>query len=97
MANLHVRDAVDIAKREITSLFESEDISNVGLEEVVHDPDSGRWRITIGFKRPWEEDGPLTNPLFRSQPARTYKLVSVDDRSAQVLGVTDRALPYPME
>lgn len=93
MANLYVKAAVDIAKREIQDLFDDEEIVNVGLEEVVHDPDARRWKITIGFARPWEQDAPLVNQLFKSRSPRTYKLVMIDDDTSRVVAVTDRALP----
>ena len=93
MANLEVRAAVDIAKREVRGLFDVEGIENVGLEEVVHDPDAGRWRVTIGFKRPWAFRPPRHSPYDTSEHPRTYKLVTIDDESRQVIGLAERATP----
>ena len=93
MANLYVKTAVEIAKSQIQELFEDEGIVNVGLEEVVHDPDAKRWKITIGFARSWEQDAPLVNQLFKSRSPRTYKMVMIDDDTSQIVAVTDRALP----
>lgn len=93
MANLYVKSAVDIAKREINDIFEGEEIRNVGLEEIVHDSDANQWRITIGFSRPWETDGPSGKSLFGSRQPRSYKMVRIDDNTREVVAITDRALP----
>ena len=92
MPQLHVKKAVEIARAEIVTLFEDEEIANVGLEEVVHNPDTGRWMITIGFARPWEQDGPWVDSLMKTRHPRTFKMVTIDDGSSRVLRVTDRAL-----
>ena len=50
---MEVKDAVRLAKEYVADLFEAEQITNVGLEEVVFDEPSDCWNVTIGFSRPW--------------------------------------------
>ncbi len=44
---MDVKEAARTAKKYIVSLFDDEEIMNVGLEEVVFEEMSNRWRITI--------------------------------------------------
>ena len=53
-----VKEAVDTAKQQVVLLFEAEDISDLGLEEIYFDPDAECWQITIGFTRPWDRKLP---------------------------------------
>ena len=49
---MDVKEAVRAARTYVIDLFDAEDITDVGLEEVVFDDDSSTWRITMGFARP---------------------------------------------
>ena len=52
------------AKTYVADLFDDEEISNVGLEEVEFDDALDRWIVTIGFSRPWDQKNlPLTTAL----------------------------------
>ena len=51
---MNVKEAVGLAVNHIRDLFEHEDISNLGLEEVEFDSDMQQWVVTVGFSRPWD-------------------------------------------
>ena len=51
---MEVKQAVTMAKRYVIDLFEAEQITNVGLEEIEFDEMSNCWKVTIGFSRPWD-------------------------------------------
>lgn len=87
MTKLEVKEAVKLAKTYIADLYDGEDISNIGLEEV--DYDDREWRITIGFFRPWEKPGNIvfSTPERIADFHRTYKVVHIDDDSGRVITV----------
>ena len=76
MASLEVKEAVKLAKNYIADIYDGEDITDIGLEEVKCE--DSLWRVTIGFFRPWERQG---NKLFASPSQRTYKVVHISDGS----------------
>ncbi len=51
---MNVSDAVQTAISDTKKLFESESLSNLGLEEVAFDDSSQEWIVTVGFSRPWD-------------------------------------------
>lgn len=51
---MNVKEAIELAKDHIKDFFESEHISNLGLEEVEFDDHSEIWNVTVGFSRPWD-------------------------------------------
>jgi len=74
---MNVKEAVAKAKEYISELFQSEQIENLGLEEVEFDDKENAWFVTIGFSRPWEQAGfaaqaGLTHP-------RALKVVRISD------------------
>ena len=86
MAQMEVKEAVKLAKNYIADMFEGEDISNIGLEEVDFNDAKSKWLITIGFFRPWERPG---NNIFTTadmirRNIRTYKVVYIDDTLKRV-------------
>ena len=89
---MDVKEAVLRAKEYLGDLFEDEQIMNVGLEEVVFEDVSNIWKITIGFSRPWDQKGPLVATLVEIRPARSYKVLSINDDSGRVESLTDRVL-----
>ena len=89
---MDVKEAVRTAKDYLGYLFEDEQITDVGLEEVVFEDMSNIWKITIGFSRPWEHNGPLVAKLTEGRPARSYKVLSINDDSGKVESLTDRVL-----
>ena len=92
---MHVKDAVRMAKTYVTDLFADEEIYNVGLEEVEFDGMKNGWRITVGFSRPWDHKTLLTGALVDGRPARSYKMVVINDETGQADSLTDRFLNGP--
>ena len=89
---MDVKDVTRTAREYITDLFADEQITNLGLEEVVYDVDSEQWRITFGFARPWDRQGDMGVRMGLKAP-RAYKVVRVDDSNGRVVALTDRILP----
>lgn len=96
-----VKDAVKVAVDHIRELFEHEQLSNLGLEEVEYDPDHEAWVVTVGFSRPW--DYPDRTPLGDlvagkvAQPKRSFKVVRILDKTEEVLSVknwADNSIPF---
>lgn len=88
---MEVRQAIDKAKDWIRNVYSDEDLMNLGLEEVRKDHEADVWRITVGFSRPWDFDkryaaAPETDRLYM----RSFKVVSVDDGSGEVLSIENR-------
>ncbi|QRE73852.1 hypothetical protein [Methylobacterium aquaticum] len=81
---MDAREAIATAKRWIADIHADEDLRHVGLEEVRKTDDA--WRITIGFSRPWDDPwvGPGASVRDRVL-GRTYKVVTIDDRTGDVL------------
>lgn len=92
MAELEVKQAVDIAKRYVADLFADEGVVNLGLEEIDYDEDHEVWRITLGFSRVRDLSGHELNHVFATS-RRDYKVVSID-HSGRVLSVKNRESTY---
>ena len=90
--NMDVREAAHAAKEYLIDLFDGEGITHVGLEEVDFDEVTNEWKITIGFSRPWDHKNVLTQALGEGRPARSYKVVRINDESGAVISVKDRVL-----
>ena len=73
---MNVKDAVDLAKRQVFDLFGGEQAQNIGLEEVDYDDAAQVWHITIGFSRPWDRQ------LLSLAPARSYKVINIAESGA---------------
>ena len=89
---MDVKKATHIARDYITDVFADEEITQLGLEEAVYDPDAGQWRITFGFARPWDQQGALGLRMGLKVP-RDYKVVAIDDSDGRVISLTDRLMP----
>ncbi|MFH1118072.1 MAG: hypothetical protein V1792_29475 [Pseudomonadota bacterium] len=90
---MEVKEAVTRAKQYVADLFASEDISNVGLEEVEFDDGSNMWTVTIGFSRPWDKPiNPLLAMTEGGPTTRAYKVVTIDDRLGKVKSVKNREM-----
>ena len=93
---MDVKEAVRLAKKHIIEIFEDDDISNVGLEEVEFNEQSSVWKITVSFHRPTG----LLSPLEFVAPGlsqgtsarRACKIVNIKDRTGKVLSVKHRIL-----
>lgn len=89
---LNVKEAVQTAISYTNDLFGSENISNLGLEEVTFDETGGEWAVTVGFSRPWDYSkggtlSALSNPTGR--PERSFKVIHINEH-AEVLAVKNR-------
>ena len=89
---MNVKEAVAIAKDYVAVMFESEEITNMGLEEIEYDEFEQLWRITIGFSRPWDQDigSLLAAASSRTYKRRTYKQIAIRDSDHKVLSVKNR-------
>lgn len=88
---MNVKEAVAQAKAHILDLFAEENLTNVGLEEVEYEDQSGEWIITIGFSRPWDAPrNTLAVLAAGTGPRRAYKVVRISNNSGQVLSVKNR-------
>ena len=88
---MDVKEATHIARAYITDVFADEEIAQLGLEEAVYD-DTGQWRITYSFARPWDKQGVLGLRMGLKVP-RDYKVVTIDDRDGRVISLTDQLMP----
>lgn len=86
---MNVKEAVAKAKKYILDLFENENPTNVGLEEVELDQQTDEWVVTIGLSRPWDEPRNALAALSAA-PRRTYKVVRISDATEEVLSVKNR-------
>lgn len=83
--------AVATAKSYIQDLFGDEQISNTGLEEIQYEDVPGRWKITVGFTRPWDGPRNVYDAIRQATlPARSYKVVTISDEDGKVISVTNR-------
>lgn len=89
---MNVKEAVKLAKDHILDLFSDEEISNLGLEEVEFDYDSHVWHVTIGFSRPWDTPPNALAAIQQqlSTPRRTYKVVSIQDKTCEIQSIKNR-------
>jgi hypothetical protein len=98
---MDVKEAVSAAKTSIGDLFGDQIISDPLLEEIEFDDQKNVWRVTIGFlrmpellrspSRAEQSAAALGIGPFRT-PRRTYKVVSINGATKQVLSVRDREL-----
>lgn len=90
---MQVKDAVRTAIDNVQDLFQAEDITNLGLEEVNFDEASDEWIVTVGFSRPW--DYPRTSTFTSAispqtgEPRRSFKIVRVHDSTGRVTSVSN--------
>jgi len=88
---MDVKEAVKRAKNYVAEIFEDEGLSNLGLEEIEHDDQSGTWNVTLGFSRPWNTTRNALTALTGDLAARrTYKVVRVRDVDGEILSVVRR-------
>lgn len=89
---MNVKDAVQIAIHHVNDLFESEELSNLGLEEVEFDHLENEWVVTVGFSRPWDYPKNALAALSSQggQPRRAFKIVRIRDGDHVVIAVKNR-------
>lgn len=77
-------EAIAKAKAYLAEVYAGEDIAAVSLEEVEHNPATGRWVITLAFSRPW------TTPRTRAQEVlENLGAASPQRRSAKAITLTE--------
>jgi hypothetical protein len=74
---MNLREAVAVAKQQVSDLFAPQIPQNVRLEEFLYDDHLAVWSLTIGYALPELE-------------ARNYKIVRVSEVNKSVLSVKDR-------
>lgn len=87
---MEIKEAVEAAKAHVQSLFGSENITHLGLEEVEL-VDDQYWNITIGFFRPWDLDE-RSRTIFSQFPRREYKVVLINDHNGSIESVKNHAV-----
>eukprot|EP01037_Dinobryon_pediforme_P038515 gene38514-biopygen22152 len=85
---MDVKEAIVKAKTSLLDLLQDEDPTNLGLEEVRYDDDAHRWRITLGFSRPWSANA--LSSLTGRDTGRTYKVIEIDGLTGAFKGMTNR-------
>jgi len=50
---MDVKEAIATAKSYVKDIYAEEEVTNLGLEEIEHLPQAGKWIVTLGFSRPW--------------------------------------------
>ncbi|CAK8713483.1 MAG: hypothetical protein CDV28_102192 [Candidatus Electronema aureum] len=91
---MNVKAAVKLAKEYVLDLFNEENLTNLGLEEVDFDDRAGEWIVTLGFSRPWDEPrNTLASLAQASTPHRSYKIVRIDNTTEEVKMVKNREAP----
>lgn len=88
---MNAKEAKEAARDYIIDLFADEEVMHVGLEEVVYHRDAREWRITYGFVRAWDQQGQLGIKMGLQAP-RSYKVVSIDGSSGEVISLKDRLM-----
>ena len=89
---MDVKQAVRTAREYVVSLYDEEDIMDIGLEEVEFDELSDEWRVTIGFSRPWDRAKDIGIRISDFRRPRSYKVVRLDDGDGSIVSLKDRIL-----
>ena len=88
---MEVKEAVRRAREYVSDVFEDQGITDVGLEEVEYKFGPPRWEVTIGSLALGTERVSVT-VLGEGRPARSYKVLRVNDENGEVESLTDRVL-----
>jgi hypothetical protein len=80
---MDLKEAVTIAKRQVSEQFAEQAPQNLRLEEYLYDDHLGVWSLTIGFSACATGDAASSVP-------RSLKLVRVSQTDKSVLSVRDR-------
>lgn len=90
---MDVKEAARMARAYAAEVFASEEISQLGLEEAIYDPEIDEWRITVGFARPWDQRPGSVGARLGLKSPRTYKVIHIDNHAGVVTSITER-LPW---
>lgn len=85
---MEMKEAVRIAKSFVAEMLASENVADIGLEEI--DRAGKNWRVTIGFSRPWDDrPGAMAAITGQYRPKRAYRVITVDEKTGGVLSMKD--------
>lgn len=90
---MDIKEAVKTAKQYVADLFDDEGISYIGLEEIKFETNSHEWLVTVGFERRWDRTPRPISTMLEPTRKRTYKLVRMNDKTGEILALTDGFLP----
>jgi len=80
---IDVKQAVKNAVEYLSSLYDSNELQDLLLEEVELSDDNRYWLVTLGFTRRLKTTSPL-QAFARSEPDRLYKLITVRADTGEV-------------
>lgn len=89
---IDVKQAVQIAKETLETIFETEEPSNIRLEEVVLDNNSD-WVITLSYLRKvgtYDDMNPFATITANLSNRRTFKVVKVSKSGGEVKSIKIR-------
>lgn len=88
---ISVKEAVKLAFDYVQELFQGEQLTDLGLEEVEYDDASPSWLVTVGFSRPWDAiNGSFAAIAGLSRAkSRSFKVVKI--KGGQVVSLRDRS------
>ena len=93
---MEVKEAAQVARAIVASLFADEKISNILLEEVDFEELPETWKITVGFFRQAEVDSQSVTgailPALVPLRQRSFKVVRIRDSDGPVLSVKHRSV-----
>ncbi|MBI5815853.1 MAG: hypothetical protein HZB29_09620 [Nitrospinae bacterium] len=93
---MKVNEAVRMAVTHVSSLFEHEKLTNIGLEEVEYDPEHHEWTVTVGFSRPWDYPTSTTTIAalaYQSEPPkRSYKIIRINDDNQEIVAMKNYSM-----
>ena len=88
---MDVKQAVQTAREYVVSLYDEEEITDIGLEEVEFDHCSEQWQVTIGFSRPWDKAKSVPIRIADIRRPRSYKVVRITE-DGEIVSLKDRIL-----
>lgn len=88
---MEVKEIVRTAMDQMAYILADENPTNIGFEEIIYDDDDKLWDVTVGFSRPWDYPNGTFVLGGRTQPARHYKIVKVNNEG-DVVGIKIREI-----
>ena len=87
---MNVKEAVKLAVGYVQELFLSEQLTDLGLEEVEYVDAANSWLVTVGFSRPWDSALGAFSVIAGAGKAksRSFKVLTIKD--GQVVSLRDR-------
>ncbi len=85
-----VKEAVKQAFEYVQELFQGEQLSDIGLEEVEYHEASASWLVTVGFSRPWDAvNGAFAAFAGARAKSRSFKVLTITN--GNVVSLRDRS------